>query len=425
MYTPGYPSAMGSTNHESSPPFDPQKNFAQVTTREGDVITPTLDCKVDKGFFLSGDNTFTCYRRNYFSVQCSYRFDPYPSDKELCLEIDGKRHRINVLAVTLSAAVDAPNGKGIELVQYTPKRDQGEKWPVEKKKLLPTTPGGYRNDGHNAAVYSMTSSFTSALTRPPYLAFQNTDESSASREHSSVPTSGNPNMHIFERVQFKSATANNGKRRAQQQFYHLNIELLADVRTRESDKPVWKKIAQRTSHPVVVRGRSPSHYSKEDPQHGSSSNRGAGGAGAGGSGGGSYGFSSAGSALGNSLSRSYAMGTSGYSSGHSHLAYNSGGLSFLKEENTSPNSSTSSLSASPHDGTVATSHDISGKIERGNYSYFTDALRRDRAIKDEYVLSPTGTNHSAFLTTGGASTCGRFVGIPSSAGVYAADTAQY
>lgn len=62
--------------------------------------------------------------------------------------------------------------------------------------------------------------------------------------------------HVFERIQFKSATANNGRRRAVQQFFHLVLELWCDVIGRDR-----LKIAERVSEPVVVRGRSPGHYS--------------------------------------------------------------------------------------------------------------------------------------------------------------------
>jgi meiosis-specific transcription factor NDT80 len=71
--------------------------------------------------------------------------------------------------------------------------------------------------------------------------------------------------HTFERIQFKNATANNGKRRAQQQYYHLKAELWADIRLDHTRIPVWVKVAHRVSNPVVVRGRSPSHYKNEGP----------------------------------------------------------------------------------------------------------------------------------------------------------------
>jgi meiosis-specific transcription factor NDT80 len=85
---------------------------------------------------------------------------------------------------------------------------------------------------------------------------------SYSGSHSTPPTA---TSHTFERIQFKSATANNGKRRAQQQYYHLIVELWADIRQPNDREPNWVKVAERSSSQVVVRGRSPSHYSNEGP----------------------------------------------------------------------------------------------------------------------------------------------------------------
>lgn len=70
--------------------------------------------------------------------------------------------------------------------------------------------------------------------------------------------------HTFERIQFKQATANNGKRRAAQQYYRLVIELHAHVGElgrRVADQ--WLKAAHRKSARLVVRGRSPEHYQAE------------------------------------------------------------------------------------------------------------------------------------------------------------------
>src|SRR5262249_47401556 len=89
-----------------------------------------------------------------------------------------------------------------------------------------------------------------------------------------------PTEHTFERIQFKQATANNGKRRAAQQYYHLLIELWADVGTHQS--PQWVKVAQRKSAKMIVRGRSPGHYQTD--RRGSTSS------GPGGSGGGLAGY---------------------------------------------------------------------------------------------------------------------------------------
>ncbi|CRK22039.1 hypothetical protein BN1708_013272 [Verticillium longisporum] len=64
----------------------------------------------------------------------------------------------------------------------------------------------------------------------------------------------------WKRLQFKHATANNGRRKGLQQHYIVQINLLA--RPQSAD---WIKVAEIVSSPVIVRGRSPRNFdSKKD-----------------------------------------------------------------------------------------------------------------------------------------------------------------
>lgn len=237
----------------NEPSLEPSQDFGRIVTHKGASITPILGPASSEGFFLSGDGNCTCYRRNNLSIQCQYSLDPYPSDKELFLEIDGGRHRINGLAVTLSARMEA-NGKIIGLTQDAPDRTANS--PIKMVKLLPRAPEGFRNDRSDTTAWSM------PVVVPPCLAFQSV-ELSASEENCNVGVANSPDEHIFERVHFASATPNNDRRK-RQHFYRLNVELFADIRSSGDDNPVWKMLAQRSSRLIVVRGRSPLHYSQAD-----------------------------------------------------------------------------------------------------------------------------------------------------------------
>lgn len=59
----------------------------------------------------------------------------------------------------------------------------------------------------------------------------------------------------WKRLQFKHATANNGRRKGLQQHYVIQINLLATLATGES-----VKIAEIQSGPIIVRGRSPRNF---------------------------------------------------------------------------------------------------------------------------------------------------------------------
>jgi meiosis-specific transcription factor NDT80 len=272
------PSFHPSRNQAESPPFEPQEQFVDLKQDDGSAVLASIHCKIEKGFFISQDSCWTCYRRNYFSVQCSYSLFPLASGRNIYLERSSKStkyEQVQAMAICLSAVVDGTAGKTVELVQHTPKRDRGPQSAVQKTKIMPmmdTRPPHASQDMSSYAIphYSMTSHHPSA-SQPIFPLQQASDPTTGNGEdHSGSAAFGNntqPNacVHTFERIQFKSATANNGKRRAQQQYYHLIVELWADVRTTLTAKPDWVKVAQRLSSQVVVRGRSPSHYSNEGP----------------------------------------------------------------------------------------------------------------------------------------------------------------
>src|SRR5690349_8950521 len=51
-------------------------------------IDPSINAIIDKGFFQS-DGQWTCYRRNYFSVICSYSLFPQEPESHIQLALPG------------------------------------------------------------------------------------------------------------------------------------------------------------------------------------------------------------------------------------------------------------------------------------------------------------------------------------------------
>lgn len=180
-----------------------------------------LHTKVDRGFFLAEED-WTCYRRNYFQVSGSFSLEGvgilYEGQEFPCLVKDhtGQLEEIHCFMLGVSARLSDCE-KSIQLIQHTPKRDKGPQTTPTPK---PIRPGG--NIGFSAVGSSQ-----------------------------SIVT--------FERLQFKTATANNGKRRAAQQYYVIIVELLAKLRNGNT-----VSIATTKSSALVVRGRSPGHYAETD-----------------------------------------------------------------------------------------------------------------------------------------------------------------
>jgi hypothetical protein len=163
------------------------------------------------------------------------------------------------MAVSLAASVSNSGGKPTELFQHSPKRDKGPQLPMKKELLSPTPPQNSYHFGGNI----LESAPNNAILAGPQLALQK--DSGMSQGYSLAASNY---QHTFERVQFKSATSNNGKRRAQQQqYFHLIVELWANVQAEGDPEPQWAQVAARSTAPIVVRGRSPRTYSNETPHN--------------------------------------------------------------------------------------------------------------------------------------------------------------
>lgn len=259
----------GPKSQQNIPPLNSMTSLGVLSFNDpsGTIIKAEISGIIDKGFFLAEDH-WTCYRRNYFSCVCSFSLNPSPSafpNAQMQFMQSGSQQALPVygFAMSISAVVADSDNQPIELVQHTPKRDKGPVAKPEKVRLAPKAPQPSHHPLSNS-MYGQTDP-TVGMPRDNYQPY--------GVQQTSVPTE-----HTFERIQFKQATANNGKRRAAQQYYHLLVELWADV-GQQNGGDQFVKIAYRKSAKMIVRGRSPGHYQTE--RRGSTSS------GPGGSGGGS------------------------------------------------------------------------------------------------------------------------------------------
>lgn len=210
-------------------------------------IKPEISASIQKGFFQV-DGKWTCYRRNYFTVACSFTFKPSYTDNRFYLSIHDAPLPIDHFAVSISAKTAPANNQESELrglVQHTPKRDKATERVPERQPISPAPANGIHQHSHLGSFTGLLPHNMQASVLPDY------------RFDSQNPSSP-PFLHTFERIQFQKATANNGKRRAQQQFFHVVVELSACVTTPRGQE--WEVIATKDSEPMVVRGRSPGHY---------------------------------------------------------------------------------------------------------------------------------------------------------------------
>ncbi|KAK3939774.1 hypothetical protein QBC46DRAFT_364551 [Diplogelasinospora grovesii] len=272
----------GSKGQQNIPPLNPMTSLGMLSYADGQgtPIKVEINGTIDKGFFLA-DNEWTCYRRNYFSCVCSYSLSPLaPNFPNAPMQFtqSGTQQTYTVygFAMCISAVVADNDNHAIELVQHTPKRDKGPVAKPDKVRLSPKPP--QPNHHPLSALYGSSDPSGGLASSRAY----DHPGSFGQPHQGSAPTE-----HTFERIQFKQATANNGKRRAAQQYYHLLVELWADVGSQggSSSSEPFVKVAYKKSAKMIVRGRSPGHYQSE--RRGSTSS-GPGGSGGGSIGGGGY-----------------------------------------------------------------------------------------------------------------------------------------
>ena len=348
------------------PPFEATKNIYPLTNTKGHTVVTEINAKIDKGFFKA-DQDWTCYRRNYFSVACSYTLTPttdMTNDRLYLYRVHNAPEKVENIHVCITAKVDGEDGKVIDLVQHTPKRDKGPMSAPEMIKLLPNQSG----------LLPSYSGSSSGLSPNPQLS------SDYEGFYAGSPSQGqNQVVANFDRIQFKKATANNGKRRAAQQYFHIVVELFAEVPKNKSSENQCIKIASRISAPMVVRGRSPGHY--QDERRGSSTSMGPGGGSSGDSAGGPRDPTSAGSSRGShgnvpgiSLSGNARLANSTYQTHRALYAESPSNSHSLPSSTSSSVSSTSVPYVNRPVEPILTAEEANNIEEHHGYQYYPSTL---------------------------------------------------
>ncbi|KAJ5711439.1 p53-like transcription factor DNA-binding [Penicillium malachiteum] len=243
-------SSQRSPTQVEAPPFNDTNILESIVADYGGSqtrVNPEIQAKIGRGFFAS-DGKWTCYRRNYFAVTCSFSLSPWPASVPLYVrQENGNLAPIRGFQMSISAIVNESYTETRELVQHTPKRDKQSERKPGPVPLNPSPPP------------SLAASSTGNGTHSSFPLNSQSLDYNASFSGAPQPCAP-PTSHMFERIQFQKATANNGKRRAQQQYYNLVVELHAEVSDPVTGESEPVLIARRHSDRMVVRGRSPGHY---------------------------------------------------------------------------------------------------------------------------------------------------------------------
>ena len=169
---------------------------------------------------FGGENTgrpleLTCYRRNLW--QCSGQIT-MPRLVTHVIDENGRQTPITEVSATITAK-ESIEGKPTEIISI-PWKNSNLQGPEDPKVVGP----------------------------PPSIPLDLVSAQDLDSGCISVPVS-------WKRLQFKHATANNGRRKGLQQHYVVQISLVGKTKSGE-----MIKIAEVLSSPVIVRGRSPRNF---------------------------------------------------------------------------------------------------------------------------------------------------------------------
>jgi hypothetical protein len=197
------------------------------TLDESGQTWPTMTAELYGMFFVAedvfGDNNtnagrpmeLTCYRRNLFQISGNIVLS---RGIKTMVDEQGQQIPIFDLSVTISA-LESIEGKSTEIISVPWKTSAAGATSEEK---AGTAPAKWPLD------LSANPEVDPALVTIPV---------------------------AWKRLQFKHATANNGRRKGLQQHYIIQINLMATLATGDS-----VKLAEIQSGPIIVRGRSPRNF---------------------------------------------------------------------------------------------------------------------------------------------------------------------
>ncbi|KAK3998359.1 protein pacG [Cladorrhinum sp. PSN332] len=210
----------------------PMPGKATLVDGAGQFVSPSMTAELYGMFFVAedvfvADNNpnrpleLTCYRRNLW--QCSGQIT-LPRHVVQYIDEQGRQAPAIDLAASITA-MESIDGKATEIIS------------IPWKSSNPALGGGDTESTKSAGA-------------PPLvpLDLSSGQEMDDGSNQISIPVA-------WKRLQFKHATANNGRRKGLQQHYVVQINLLVKSKNGEHIK-----IAEIQSGPVIVRGRSPRNF---------------------------------------------------------------------------------------------------------------------------------------------------------------------
>ncbi|KAK3176762.1 hypothetical protein OEA41_008087 [Lepraria neglecta] len=219
-------------------PFETTVKVQPIYDEGGRTVPVILDCKMPRPFgYLDkeGAQRWVAYRRNYFEPIVSIELQPPSSNDQGHLTTNNTSGRMTpVLDFRVRPRGYRNVDEEVEMVQFDAARDPLHTgWGLSDEK---TGPAPVKLRPRGEGVYPKSTGDPSLQTQ-----------------------------HKFRRTQFKASTNNNGMRRSRQTYYHVRIQVEAEVQG-DNGETEWVLVASCRSGPLIIRGRSPKSFEAPQPE---------------------------------------------------------------------------------------------------------------------------------------------------------------
>lgn len=249
-----------SNQYRIGPPFGPTEVITPIFDDKFVSCTPEISARIDRGFdFIDGG--WVGYKRNYFTLVACFRFYNQPLDichKRKFLYADfGKLVQIKAFKLSIRhTCLDQENFQ-TTLVQHTAKRDRGPQFEPPEYLAVPGELPAHEIMKELANIRNGPKiSFYDSL----FYILNEEREAAAKRKRgilSTYPKQGRIAMiGRYERIQFQSVPV--GSKRFGAAFKGLTFLVVQLLGVNENGTEVV--LANSTSVPLTVRGRSPLNY---------------------------------------------------------------------------------------------------------------------------------------------------------------------
>lgn len=223
------------TTRRHAPLFTDTNTLITIQTPNGPAM-PQIHCQFTQGIIygnqLAMGGCWTLRGCDAISAECSYELFPSAHTDQLfidhCEDRGSQAVRRSIHAIALVPRAENVGSKHAGLYHLGRKHGRSAWLPIQPQALSPRASPPRPDAPKPSNVVQPVVSIPTTTAEKCVCQFRD--------------------MYVRDRPQ-------TAKRRAYQQYFHITIEMYADIRADGSDAPEWVKVAQRRSNPIITFGK--------------------------------------------------------------------------------------------------------------------------------------------------------------------------